>query len=1521
MQLEEREKSTVISRITVAIAATFTAEPVEESLSFWLSELDIPCKIEFAPYSQVFQQLLDPSSLLSHNQNGINAILLRMEDWERHEERAAVGQPLQPAVKHRIESNLRDFLRALKSRAQISATPQIVCLCPPSPAAAADANRQAFFQQMQERVKLELDSLTGTHLVTAEEVAASYPVAQYYDPHTDELGHIPYTPAYFTALGTSIARKIARLLAPPHKVILLDCDGTLWKGVCGEDGATGIEIDPPRQALQEFMVAQRDAGFAVCLCSKNSEPDVFEVFERRREMPLKREHLVSWRINWQPKSENIKSLAAELNLGPDSFILIDDSPIECAEVQANCPEVLTLQLPASPEEIPRFLQHVWAFDHLKVTEEDKKRTAHYQQNAQREKLLSEAPTLESFLESLNLKIQIAPMEPHQIARVSQLTLRTNQFNFTAVRRSESEIQQLSQSGLECITCNVKDRFGDYGLVGAIIFLADSDAIIADTFLLSCRALGRGVEHRMLAKLGEIALERGLGHVELSYIPTQKNQPALNFLESVAAPKKATQKENTPNSALSGPTDGNFRYRLPAEVAATARYKPAGALAQTPPPSPPEEGSGGKEQNPFASVEASPPAEPPASPEESFALDGIQGVEIPAPPPPWGERAEGRGENKSSNAGTFHLNPRTLIRIATELFDPEQILGAIECAKSARRKAPTQKRQKRQELAGAADRQCGDSAPRTPVERVLASTWAAVLGVERVGIEDNFFELGGHSLLLTQLISRVRETFQAELSMQSFFEAPTVAGIADRLERGESGLRHANTVAELLIMVSQLTEQEARARLEQKLAPAVPSAAVEGAGASAVAAPEPELPPEPSGGEMPALPSEPVAPAALGVEGSPILSLSGPHSTDAVAPKTYYRTGDIERVPIRQNSELVYSRTSRCSQILSADVGELLSLCRQFKTLDQHAADIGLARNLQHDSIEAIKSQLTRLVEAGFLISQEQLLFSGGSGGGLTNTLRCEGNISDEPAPKDALQALGCSIASVGILTCNRLEGLKRSLTSYIENSKQYGRTNDFVVMDDSASPQTRESYRRLLRELAAEYGVEIFYAGKEEKMTYAKALIEKGGLPAEVVNFALFDVESTGYSYGANRNAMQLHSAGDAIFTADDDTLCRLVPSPELSNGLTFSAGYSAADLWVFPNRQTALESVSFAEDDNLALHELMLGKTAGAIAATFGGKQQPITLWASDFNRADTPLQRRLQTGTGRVLVTFNGLIGDCAWGAPFGYWVAPFGYLLLTGSSRERLVRSESDYRAATTSRNILRVVSRPTISDETFCMNTFVGLDNRILLPPSMPVRRGQDLIFATTLGQCFPDACFGHLPWALLHEPVETRKFWPGEIFRTASGFDTAKLIVECVKSCSFGPGQTGAKQRLRALGTHLTELGSLPKADFEEFVRLQVWRTSSSFISQAEEQLQQCQESPAFWANDVKKYLDILCQSLTRDDYFVPLDLLAGRSTSEARELAQRLVLKFGQLLCWWPDMVEVAKKLRSQGQRLAIKEF
>jgi len=220
-------------------------------------------------------------------------------------------------------------------------------------------------------------------------------------------------------------------------------------------------LDAPRKALQDFMRAQHAAGRLLAVCSKNSEEDVREVFAQRLDMPLRHEHFAAWRVNWTPKSENIKSIAQELNLGLDSFIFVDDNPVECAEVEANCPGVLTLQLPENPAEIPQFLKHCWAFDVLKVTAEDARRGEMYRESRQREELRSKAGSLADFIAGLNLKIQIAPMVSEQLARVSQLTQRTNQFNVTTIRRTEAEMQQLATHAT-VLTVTVSARFGDYG---------------------------------------------------------------------------------------------------------------------------------------------------------------------------------------------------------------------------------------------------------------------------------------------------------------------------------------------------------------------------------------------------------------------------------------------------------------------------------------------------------------------------------------------------------------------------------------------------------------------------------------------------------------------------------------------------------------------------------------------------------------------------------------------------------------------------------------------------------------------------------------------------------------------------------------------------------------------------------------------------------------------------------------------------------------------------------------------------
>ena len=537
---------------SIAITSTFTAEPVEDALAFWMDELGLPASIKFAPYNQVFQQLLDPASLLATNQHGVNVVTVRIEDWQRFHRTADSRKDLEAS----LTQNARDLINAARAAVARSSTPLIVALCPNSPSVLAGLETCKLFARIEQIITSSLDHVPNLHLICADEFS-KYPVGPAHDLERDQLGHIPYTSLFYTALGTILARKIHALASLPYKVIVLDCDNTIWNGIVGEDGVEGIGISAVWKQVQQYMVELSEKGFLVCLCSKNEEADVFDVFNKREDMVLKREHLVSWRINWRPKSENIRSLAQELKLGLDSFIFLDDNPVECAEVRSACPEILTLQMPKE-KAVVQFLDHVWPFDRLKITSEDQQRTVMYKQEMERVRFQTQTLTIDQFLEGLNLQVKISQPASSQFSRLAQLTQRTNQFNFTTVRRTEADIQRILTAGLECRVVEVSDRFGDYGLVGAMIFCTAGNVLEVDTFLLSCRVLNRGIEHRMLNELGNIALERNLLTVLATVITTKKNQPAYDFLERVAA-------------SFSEKTETGNRYSIPAAIAKAAVF--------------------------------------------------------------------------------------------------------------------------------------------------------------------------------------------------------------------------------------------------------------------------------------------------------------------------------------------------------------------------------------------------------------------------------------------------------------------------------------------------------------------------------------------------------------------------------------------------------------------------------------------------------------------------------------------------------------------------------------------------------------------------------------------------------------------------------------------------------------------------------------------------------------------------------------------------------------------------------------
>jgi len=509
----------------INVVASFTAEPLEESLNYLFNKIAIKPKIEFAPYNQVFQQLIDKTTAIHSKAEAINIILFRVEDFFRFNQ-----DVVEPTIARQTVS---EFIALLTDFAQNTSVPTIVVMCPHTPTYVRKINIGAMLEEFDNTIAESLEPYPHVHFLDLRDLASAYKISRVLDEARDKMGHIPFSQEFFTLMGLSIVRRSFTLLTVPHKVIVVDCDNTLWGGVCGEEGAINVDVSGPFAAFQKMLLAQKEQGKIICLCSKNTESDVWAVFEKNKNMVLKRDDIVAHRINWERKSQNMYELANELNLGLDSFIFIDDNPIECADISQNISQVLTIQLPSELDKISSYFSNHWAFDARKITNEDKQRTKLYQDNAKREELKRKVSSLDDFIKTLEVAINIEPLQPSDLARASQLTHRTNQFNATTIRQSESEISLLMNNP-EWLVVSVKvsDRFGDYGFVGLMMAQIVENELNCTTFLMSCRVLGRKVEQTMLKYLATYAQQHQLNFVNLFYGITQKNKPLLDFYTSL-----------------------------------------------------------------------------------------------------------------------------------------------------------------------------------------------------------------------------------------------------------------------------------------------------------------------------------------------------------------------------------------------------------------------------------------------------------------------------------------------------------------------------------------------------------------------------------------------------------------------------------------------------------------------------------------------------------------------------------------------------------------------------------------------------------------------------------------------------------------------------------------------------------------------------------------------------------------------------------------------------------------------------
>jgi FkbH-like protein len=372
------------------------------------------------------------------------------------------------------------------------------------------------------------------------------------------LSSMKYSMKALTALQGEIERFVNVYEGKRKKCLILDLDNTLWGGVVGEDGIEGIELSEFKEGarfkeLQKRIKEMKDQGIVLAAASRNNWHDVQEVFRKHPHMILQEEDFVSLKINWEPKYQNIREIAEELNIGLDSFVFIDDSPVERESIRHQLPEVVVPDFPNDTCGLESFIREIYRdyFLTLKCTREDRKKTEMYRQNVKKVRAMKSAVSFEDFLHSLNTKISIWDVKAEDVQRVSQLTQKTNQFNLTTRRYTEKDIYGFMESPLHDIyVAAVEDKFGDSGKVVVVIVKKVDDQLAElDTFLMSCRVMGKYIEDQIIDYVENQLYSVGFREFCTYYYPTQKNKPAAHFFDKLGYTFIDTDAENRKQYSL------------------------------------------------------------------------------------------------------------------------------------------------------------------------------------------------------------------------------------------------------------------------------------------------------------------------------------------------------------------------------------------------------------------------------------------------------------------------------------------------------------------------------------------------------------------------------------------------------------------------------------------------------------------------------------------------------------------------------------------------------------------------------------------------------------------------------------------------------------------------------------------------------------------------------------------------------------------------------------------------------------
>ncbi len=491
--------------------------------------------------------------LTAHQAAGVDAVLVLpffdnlQPAWE-----ARLGH-LDPGARDAVQS---DWLQRLDLALQAAeGLPQVLVFSAHllDPQVAADSPQHRALAAFNDGLARLVATRPSVRLIDTTGPLASHGAQHAFDARFYFRARAPYSAGFVDRLAREVAAATRGFGSRFHKVLVLDCDGTLWGGIVGEDGLAGLALDPHAYpgnvywTVQQQLRALQAQGVLLCLCSKNNPEDVAEAFGRHPAMVLGDAHIVARRINWLPKPDNLRSLAAELQLGIDSMVFLDDSAFEVEAVREQLPQVAAFQVPAALQHYPALLREQIAPLFLAggVTAESRAKTAQYRALAQAAQLRSGFASHEDYLRSLGLQLRVQRRPQAQLARVSELMAKSNQFNLTTERPAAGALAAwMSDPGMQIYALSVCDRLIDHGLTGVLITVDEGDAVRVHSFLMSCRVLGRGVEFAVWPVVVADALVRGRRRLQALFRPTDRNAQVADFYDRLGLDRRQVEADGS-----------------------------------------------------------------------------------------------------------------------------------------------------------------------------------------------------------------------------------------------------------------------------------------------------------------------------------------------------------------------------------------------------------------------------------------------------------------------------------------------------------------------------------------------------------------------------------------------------------------------------------------------------------------------------------------------------------------------------------------------------------------------------------------------------------------------------------------------------------------------------------------------------------------------------------------------------------------------------------------------------------------